>query len=356
VSRSFRISVASFLLSLIIIFAPACPAPNDPSPYGVNGTLRGLAEGYVLARQSGFKWVRVFLPWSRLQTSPGGAIDWTGPVLLGPGCGIPAQSADQVINEAFNANMSILVVLQSTPCWAKVGGGSGGAGCENAVPVASHFQAFAAAAVARYDAKVRAWELWNEPNFDAEFLGSAAQYRTNVLAPGFDGIRSASNSAFIMAPTIMRGDFFSPEKSEALGDWLLDSEGNLVRDINAITFHAYSESTATIETVASNSGNFAQLHGNKVTWMTEVGWATGTVGSECPHGDGSKIVSALDLVHNPSVPNLAKVFVFSLHDRTKAACDRECKYGLLTDTGEPKPRYDVVKSWVCSQPDGACDP
>src|ERR1051325_11458272 len=166
-------------------WASAAPPPPPPN-YGINGATRGIDDNYAKAKAAGFGWVRVFFNWYRIETamnacttSPAGGVNgnfkWDQQVLM-PRCGgtgctsfsweSVAQSPDELVNEAYNNNVRVVVVLWGTPQWSS--GGTGNPDADAALmprPLDAQndiddYVKFAAAAVARYGAKVAAWELW----------------------------------------------------------------------------------------------------------------------------------------------------------------------------------------------------
>jgi hypothetical protein len=348
----------ALLIALAVAAAPALAGMPSATPYGVNGTARGLPDALAQGRQAGFGWLRVFIYWSAVQPTAA-APDWDAPTIGAPCGNWPRESARQIITEARAAGYAVIANLFSTPCWATPAGGTGT--CLNKVPTPAAFQAFAAAAAAEFGDQVAVWELWNEPNFNVHWTGSPAAYRDAILVPGYDGIKSGDPSARVAGPTLMLGDFYAPEKSAAFGDWLLDGK-TLARPIDVLTFHAYSNDPKVVRKAVAAPHAFARAHGIPEVWLTEFGWSGAGDGakSACPHcasetACGDQIGSVMAMLGSIDTPLFTRAFLYSLHDRVRPTCELDCLFGLLDVNGMPKARYGVVQGALCPSP-GSCPP
>lgn len=352
--------IARALVVLLLVATGDARAvgPASTSPHGVNGAARGLPNALAQGRQAGFGWLRVFIFWSAVQPTPAPP-DWDTPTIGAPCGNWPLESARQIITDARTAGYSVIVNLFSTPCWATPAGGSGA--CLNKAPTPAAFQAFAAAAAAEFGDQVAVWELWNEPNFDAHWTASPSAYRDTILVPGYDGIKSADPDARIAGPALMQGTFYSPEKSNAFGDYLLDGD-RLARPIDVLTFHAYGNRAKSIRKTIATPHAFAQANGIPEVWMTEFGWSTAGDGTAnaCPHcaseaACGSQVGAVMGLVGSVGAPRFTRAFLYSLHDRVRPTCELDCQLGLIDVNGVPKSRYGVVQGLLCPGP-GSCPP
>lgn len=330
----------SAVLLLVLATAASAAAPASPSPYGVNGTPRGLPGAYPYAHQLGAGWVRVFFTWSALQPTPAPP-DFDAPLLTAPCDGWPAESARDILAAAAAAGFSVLVNVSSPPCWATAEGGTGR--CHNKAPLAAPFEAFLTSLVQTLGDGIAAYEIWNEPNFDVNWTATPAQWTQAVLIPAFDAIKAADPQARVVAPAIMTGDYYKPQKSSRVDDWLL-SGGALARPIDAVSFHAYSNDPRDVKAQVRAPDAFARAHDVAEIWMTEFGFSTPGLGprTACPHCGPNAAACAADVTNVfslvPSAPpsRLARVFYYTLSDRTKPYCAKGCGPGLLTVDGTPK--------------------
>ncbi|WP_156698012.1 cellulase family glycosylhydrolase [Nocardioides sp. Leaf285] len=128
-------------------------------------------------KEMGATWIRLDISWAMLQPQRGpiDAAAW-GPA-----------NVDRVISMARAAGLKVLGTLWLTPAWA-----NGGAG-ERVAPTdpADYGRAFAWAAE-RWQGKVAAWEVWNEPN-SADFLvGADPAVYTGLLCSAYRSVASIS--------------------------------------------------------------------------------------------------------------------------------------------------------------------
>jgi hypothetical protein len=332
--------LAALVLLLAIATTTHGAAPASPNPLGVNGTPRGLTGAYPYAQELGFGWVRVFFTWSDLQPTPAPP-DFDAPVLTAPCGGWPAESARDIVAAAGAAGFSVLVNVSSPPCWATAGGGTGR--CHNKAPLAAPWQAFLTSLVQALGPGIAAYEIWNEPNFDVNWTATPAQWTDSVLVPAFDAIKAADPQALVVAPAIMTGSFYKPQKSSRVGDWL-QSGGALARPIDAVTFHAYANDPRDVKAQVKAPDAFARANGIPEVWMTEFGFSTPGLGprTACPHCGPSATDCAADvtnvfaLLPSPGSSRLARIFYYTLSDRTKPYCVKGCGPGLLSVDGTPK--------------------
>jgi hypothetical protein len=347
------VAVAWFGLWGLLVGATCPPPPNDPSAYGVNGTKRGLTDAYTLAHDAGFRWIRVTVGWNKIEPNRpvNGVHDyrWQDAV-LGPD-EFPKESFDTTVIDPVSAGFSLLVNVVGAPSWAT--------GTDDPMdpPVLAPdgYAQFLAAAVDRYGALVNTWELWAEPNFNANFHGTKAQYRDLIFTRGFDAIKSTFDGARVAAPGIYRG-VLSPEKGTAFQDWIVDPTDpatlRLLRPLDVLTVHLY-DSIPNITSHLNQANTFATNRGIPEVWVSEFGWTD--PGTSCSQNipsanAGARIIDVFNLLHGHTIARFKRAFDYHLHDRTGPAVDG-CLFGLLTQNGTPKTRYNDVKTWLLANPD-----
>lgn len=147
-------------------------------------------------RSAGFGWARQHFAWRDMEPQAG-QFDWT--------------AADRMVEALVAADLSPIVVLNSTPDWAlapaDLAVGNGMAPPANFADFARFAEAFAR----RYGEHIRYYQIWDEPNIAPHWgerhinpVGYAQLLRT--VAPA---IRAADDDAVILtaalAPTIDRG-------------------------------------------------------------------------------------------------------------------------------------------------------
>lgn len=181
-------------------FARAGATPDGSSPAGTagpalvggvsfSGQLSTLGPDALAAALDdtvsvGAHWVREGLSWSAVQPLPAAPPDWSG--------------FDRVVAGARQRGLHLLVIIGSSPAWARP------AGCR--VPTCAparpaQFAAFADAAVRRYaPLGVHAWEIWNEPNTTRFWHPGPdpARYAA-VLGAAASAIKSADPAATVVS-------------------------------------------------------------------------------------------------------------------------------------------------------------
>lgn len=121
--------------------------------------------------------VRIEVPWRLIEQPAQGNYDWS--------------HMDYVIGLCAQNGMIVHAVPMFTPAWI---------GAYNAVPPAAAFASFVTQLVKRYKSTVRYWEMWNEPNDGSNhyFTGTAAQYVSNVLNPGYAAVKAEDPNAIVI--------------------------------------------------------------------------------------------------------------------------------------------------------------
>jgi hypothetical protein len=145
-------------------------AHNGVNPFGINTFLQQEVEPAKRARQveliaaAGFHWLRQEFPWADIEIHAKGNFD---DCRHPPGCVSAWDKYDQIVGLAEQAGLELLVRLSSPPDWSRADGGARGA---FAPPDDfADFADYAAAVAARYQGRVRYYQVWNEPNGNDEW-------------------------------------------------------------------------------------------------------------------------------------------------------------------------------------------
>jgi hypothetical protein len=139
---------------------PPAPTPvvkaSDPmaSPdYGVQAFLWWQPEvadrDLQLTKDAGFGWVKQLVSWQDVEGAGKGQYDWT--------------NLDRIVDQAQQHGLKLIVRVSQDPdrpFWA-------GNPPENA----GHFADFLAAMASRYQGRIQAYQVWNEPNLAREWGG-----------------------------------------------------------------------------------------------------------------------------------------------------------------------------------------
>ncbi len=138
-----------------------------------------------LSKDAGFTWVKQLVSWQDVEGAGKGQYDWT--------------NLDRIVDQAEQHGLKLIVRVSQDPdrpFWA-------GNPPENA----GHFADFLAAMASRYQGRIQAYQVWNEPNLAREWGGrrpDPAGY-TGLLKKAYSAIKGADPKATVitagMAPT-----------------------------------------------------------------------------------------------------------------------------------------------------------
>jgi MYXO-CTERM domain-containing protein len=172
---------ALVLLALLAIAAPAGAADG----LGLN-VHQSSGVGLDATKGCSLGWVRIDANWLDAEKSQG-QFDFT--------------VFDAVVNGAQARGLSVLAVLGYTPAWASTGDALGD-GPNNDVPQAGTYAAYVTAAVNHLKDRVTYFELWNEPDLQQFWEGTATDYVNDVLVPGADALHAACPACKVVAPAL----------------------------------------------------------------------------------------------------------------------------------------------------------
>lgn len=169
-------------------------APFPALTYGVH-TFLWWDDGYVgthldLVRLMSFSHVKQTFAWRDIEPKRG-VWDW--------------EQADRILGEIERRGLQLVIRLGQPPSWARIPGAELAHG---APPVKlSDFSAYCAAIAQRYNGRISAYQIWNEPNLSREWGGqrpNPAGY-VELLAACSSAIRQADPAAVLisagLAPT-----------------------------------------------------------------------------------------------------------------------------------------------------------
>ena len=173
----------------------------DVSPFGVNVFLEQEVEpakrerAVKLASEAGFRWLRQEFVWEDIEVHGKGDFEDRRHE--------PARSAwqkyDQIVALAEQHDLQLIVRISNPPAWSRAKGNEAG----SYAPPDNYqdFADFAGAVAARYEGRIRYYQLWNEPNIFPEWGVGAIDPEAYVelLASGASAIRAVDPEAVIIA-------------------------------------------------------------------------------------------------------------------------------------------------------------
>ncbi len=156
-----------------------------------------------IIREAGFGWCKVNFGWRDVEGAAKGAFDWS--------------HTDPIVEMANRQNLDLLVRIDHQPAW------SGGGFPTNGPPDdLRNLADFLTALVGRYRGRIRAYQVWNEPNLAREWGGrlpNPARY-IEMLRVAYAAIKAADPNAMVisagLAPTGTWNEVARPD------DWYLE--------------------------------------------------------------------------------------------------------------------------------------
>jgi hypothetical protein len=289
------------------------------------------------AHQLHAKVVRVEVPWSVMEPLQASEIE---PRAL--------AITDRLVKDAATAGIRVIMMVESTPCWASsapravlrkcTAERTGAAG---AWPPSQpgDYAAFVAHLAQRYGRELAAIEIWNEPDESNQqyFAGpDKAQRYAAILRAAYPAIKRADPSVAVLAGA------------------LVGSNGAFLRALYAAGIRGYYDGLAVHYynlTIASlRSIHEVQLANGDGTplWLDEFGWSSCWPGHKIEQEQAcvtSRVQASnlADLVHELArVPYVAAAVVYKL----QSSNDED--FGLLTAAGARKPAFGALASAIAS--------
>ncbi|GAA3824121.1 cellulase family glycosylhydrolase [Nocardioides panacisoli] len=211
---------------------------------------------------AGASWLRVDVGWATLQPD--------GP---GPFAGWYTDLLDDVLARAHRLGLKVILALWQTPAWAST------SGSPYAPP--THDSDFAEAigtAAQRWGDDVDAWEVWNEPNFDAFFEGADPATYTRLLCAAYPAVKHYDQSPVLLGGLMYNDDDWLREAYEAGAKDCFDGvathpyvgPSNAPPDTPAVGAKWRLTATPAVRDVMKEYGD-----ARKQIWITELGWSSG---------------------------------------------------------------------------------
>ncbi len=152
-----------------------------------------LPRDLQLTNEMGFGWVKQSFPWRDIENSAKGTYDWYRP--------------DRIVEQVNEAGLKLLVRIDRNPLWS-VRALPDDLIRDNQPPVDyQDFADFCRTLADRYQGRIHAYQVWNEPNLSREWGDQSpnpAEY-TALLKVCYEGIKSADPDAIVisagLAPT-----------------------------------------------------------------------------------------------------------------------------------------------------------
>jgi polysaccharide biosynthesis protein PslG len=283
------------------------------------------------AKQLGAKLVRVDVPWSVMEPQAAGRNE----------AGALAYT-DRLTSDAAAAGIRVIVLVDSTPCWASSAPASllrrclrGRDGVANAWPPseASAYATFVAFLAQRYGTELAGIEIWNEPDQANElyFAGpdKAARYAA-LLRAAYTAIKRANPGVLVLGASIVgdNGRFLR----------LLYADG-IKGYYDGLAVHFYTLTVAAVRYIHE-----VQLANGDRTpiWLDEFGFSSCWPQHKIQEEQGCVTarlqgVDLADIFHSLArFPYVAGIVMYKLQS------SEDEDFGVLTQTGAHKPSYRAL--------------
>ncbi len=270
----------------------------------------------------------------------------------GPGKYDPAVLAatDQFFAAAAARHIKVLLVIDSTPCWASSAPknltndckkGSGPAGYSAWPPTHPRdFANVAAFVAARYRTQLEAFEVWNEPDQSNQlyWAGPSKPQRYAAL------LRAAYPAIKAVAPRV-------PVLAGALVGW----NGVFLKQLYAAGIKGYYDGLSVhyYDLVLADLRVIHQVqlaHGDtKPVWLAEFGWSSCAPlkqqdgGQFCvtPQIEAQDIIDVIRATRNTSY--VKELYVYNMSDTAQYSL------GLVDRNGRPKPAFTAVQKQLAAR-------
>ncbi len=376
-SHPTRVASLVLLLATLVLLIPsptwAAPkAPPDPSSYsfyraespeyGVSTFLEDQAAPLPVLQQAytaGFQWQKSLFRWRDIEGAGKGQFNW--------------DAADAVVRATEDARMNLLARVDFEPAWARLDGANNGPP-DNVQDYAD----FITQLVSRYRkgsqrGRLRAIEVWNEPNLSREWGGqpisqeSAAQY-VKLLCAAYTAAKQADPAITVvsagLSPTATVDGTAQPD--DVYLQWLYDAGMKGCYDVlgaHAPGFKAPPEVSP--DEAASNPVwggqrffTFRRVEdlravmerngdADKQIWITEFGWTSDPVNPSyswfavSEELKGQYLVDAFRWAHTHWQPWIGVMVAWNMADPSWTAANEEYWWSITNPDGSPRSAFTL---------------
>ncbi|HWH93010.1 MAG TPA: cellulase family glycosylhydrolase [Baekduia sp.] len=331
--------LAAVALSLTVATGSASAKPL----YGVQGIdalpwIKQSTTDKALdqARAVHAKVIRVEALWSLLEPKAPGQRDATALAAL-----------DRVVAGASARGMKVLLIVDSTPCWASISPSRGTCSGENPnTPAVTRYQPagtqgyvdISTFLVARYAKDLAAFEIWNEPDQANEKYWAGPNKIASYVAltkAAYPALKQVAPQVPVLAGSFVGGN----------GKWLQALYAAGIKGYyDAVSVHFYDLTLSALSTTRA----VQRANGDsKPMWLAEFGftscYAKGGPAFRIDHACNTRAGQARNLVD--TLRSIAKVswvkaaLIYTVYDQSRAY-----QFGLLTASGARKPAFAAVSA------------
>lgn len=278
--------------------------------------------------------VRLDMNWSAVQPDDADSYDW--------------RDYDYLLNLSEESGFDLFPVLGYSSTW------SSSAGFFTSDPESvfyppdiGEYAWFSYQAASRYGDRIRAWQVWNEPNNEYFMLPSPdADIYGEMLRESYLAIKYADPDSVVVMGGLANDTSHSLPPADFL-ESLYEGGGRSYFD--AAARHPY---TTTAEGSPALRSRLTEVRGvmakngdaDKPLWITEFG-STALPGDAIEYRQQAELLPAsLDAIGG--VPGTGAAFWYSFRDTGADPGIREYHYGLLNWDFSPKPSYEAYRDYI----------
>jgi hypothetical protein len=364
-----RAWAAGLAIAALCSAAMAAPASAVPGNFwGVVPQLTPSPEQFQRLKAGGVDSIRIAISWGSVQAGPNGPFDFSG--------------TDAIVARAAAARLDVLPFLFGAPTW--VVPLERRYGSPRFLPVRnakqrSGWKRFVAQAVLRYGPRgtfwaenpglpkrsIRAWQIWNEPNFKY-FVAqpNPAEYGKLVK------LSSAAIKAADPGAQVILGGLFArpieatfdsnPPQAYFAADFLAQmyrSTPGIKSKFQGVSLHPYTGSYKNLTSRIEEVREVLKANGdaNKGLWITELGWSSkppraGNSFAKGLNGQAAQLKGAFALLQAKQQKwHVQRVYWFSVDD-LKGACNFCDGSGLFANGFKPKPAWKAFVKFAGGTP------
>ena len=341
----------SFILAAAFAAAVAArtarAAGSDPGAFGVcehvtwsagaGGEYENRDTSFSRCAAAGIGWLRCDVCWNYCATSSG---TWSW------------GQIDNVFASAESHGIRLLPILRGTN---PVTGGEAyddlDAWCE-----------FVRQFTTRYQGRLCAVEIWNEPDISTFWTGTATQFAT-LVQRSYAAIKAIDPSITVVLGGVTAGgtDFLSSLYSNGVKNYCdavayhpyvwphaPDEEWRTGNIFSGYTYHSFVRNINAVQSIMSSNGD-----GSKPLWLTEVGWPSGGNNGVSEAQQAAYLTNAVSIAFANGVE---KFFAYELKAPETDASDPESFFGILHSDYSFKPAYLAYRDAIVKTESGAEDP
>lgn len=311
--------------------APTTVAIADSDVYGM--TQADVDKTMDAIRATNVRSVRLLIPWAGVEATQG-QLDWS--------------TVDKTVNSAAARQLAVVGVVNSSPMWAVAPGGQYLSG-RPASP--DTYGDFVAKVASRYQGKIAALEIWNEPN-GIQFYTPApdpAGY-VDLLKASYAKIKAVDPSIVVLGGSL--GSILDyPGSTISPPNFLTQMYAAGAKGyFDALAFHPYHystkfgdgvqwEGTPLQQLMAMRNTMVANGDGDRKIWSTEYGEPS-SLG-----GDAQQNAFVTDMLTKwRELPYTGPVFIYTTRDGQSGGFNAIDTFGVFRADWTAKPVLQTVQA------------